>query len=163
MTRPPNTRAATSPDTKNRKKLMKKTTSTSTSSTKNSGASTPPAPEDCAHTHSHSQTSTMGRRHTTATWLEHNHHHNHHRHHNHNHSHSHDTYSSSDLVQAKSKDEFWSSTSTTQERQKIREFWLELGEEDRRSLVKIEKEAVLRKMKEQQRHSCNCTVCGKKR
>ncbi|ORY92293.1 salt tolerance down-regulator-domain-containing protein [Syncephalastrum racemosum] len=60
-------------------------------------------------------------------------------------------------------DEFWSSTNNSEERQKIREFWLQLGEEERRSLVKVEKEAVLRKMKEQQKHSCNCSVCGKKR
>jgi hypothetical protein len=61
------------------------------------------------------------------------------------------------------KDNFWSSTNNTEERQKIREFWLQLGEDERRSLVKVEKEAVLRKMKEQQKHSCNCSVCGKKR
>ncbi|KAI8089233.1 salt tolerance down-regulator-domain-containing protein [Halteromyces radiatus] len=60
-------------------------------------------------------------------------------------------------------DEFWSATSSTEERQKIREFWLQLGEDERRSLVKVEKEAVLRKMKDQQRHGCNCSVCGKKR
>ena len=63
----------------------------------------------------------------------------------------------------KSHDEFWSNNSNTEERQKIREFWLQLREDERRSLVKVEKEAVLRKMKEQQRHSCNCSVCGKKR
>lgn len=63
----------------------------------------------------------------------------------------------------KDDDSFWSSTNNTEERQKIREFWLQLGEEERRSLVKVEKEAVLRKMKEQQKHSCNCSVCGKKR
>ena len=54
-------------------------------------------------------------------------------------------------------------TSTQEERERIKEFWLSLGEEDRRSLVKVEKEAVLRKMKEQQKHSCSCTVCGRKR
>ncbi|KAK4510274.1 uncharacterized protein ATC70_004704 [Mucor velutinosus] len=63
----------------------------------------------------------------------------------------------------KTEDNFWSSTNNTEERQKIREFWLQLGEDERRSLVKVEKEAVLRKMKEQQKHSCNCSVCGKKR
>ncbi|KAI8997211.1 salt tolerance down-regulator-domain-containing protein [Pilobolus umbonatus] len=61
------------------------------------------------------------------------------------------------------EDNFWSSTNNTEERQKIREFWSQLGEDERRSLVKVEKEAVLRKMKEQQKHSCNCSVCGKKR
>jgi hypothetical protein len=75
--------------------------------------------------------------------------------------------SSSSSKTAKSKvkeeDSFWSSTNNTEERQKIREFWLQLGEDERRSLVKVEKEAVLRKMKEQQKHSCNCSVCGKKR
>jgi hypothetical protein len=54
-------------------------------------------------------------------------------------------------------------TSTLEERERIRDFWLGLGEDDRKSLVKIEKEAVLRKMKEQQKHSCSCSVCGRKR
>ncbi len=59
-------------------------------------------------------------------------------------------------------DQIWN-TSTQAERENIKQFWLELGEEERRSLVKVEKEAVLRKMKEQQKHSCSCTVCGRKR
>lgn len=58
--------------------------------------------------------------------------------------------------------QIWS-TSTTEERERIKEFWLGLGEDERRNLVKIEKEAVLRKMKEQQKHSCMCAVCGRKR
>lgn len=61
-----------------------------------------------------------------------------------------------------SQDQIWN-TSTQAERENIKQFWLELGEEERRSLVKVEKEAVLRKMKEQQKHSCSCTVCGRKR
>ena len=61
-----------------------------------------------------------------------------------------------------SKDRIWN-TSTQEERERIKEFWLSLGEDDRRSLVKVEKEAVLKKMKEQQKHSCTCTVCGRKR
>ena len=60
------------------------------------------------------------------------------------------------------KDRIWN-TSSVEERERIREFWLSLGEDDRKSLVKIEKEAVLRKMKEQQKHSCSCSVCGRKR
>lgn len=54
-------------------------------------------------------------------------------------------------------------TSGPEERESIKEFWLSLGEEERRSLVKVEKDAVLKKMKEQQKHSCSCTVCGRKR
>ncbi|KAF2274161.1 uncharacterized protein EI97DRAFT_435523 [Westerdykella ornata] len=54
-------------------------------------------------------------------------------------------------------------TTTNEERNNIREFWLGLNENERKSLVKIEKEAVLKKMKEQQKHSCSCTVCGRKR
>lgn len=65
-------------------------------------------------------------------------------------------------AQNASKDRIWN-TSTAEERERIKEFWLSLGEEDRRSLVKVEKEAVLKKMKEQQKHSCSCTVCGRKR
>ncbi|KAI9673145.1 MAG: Stress response protein nst1 [Caeruleum heppii] len=61
-----------------------------------------------------------------------------------------------------SRDRIWNA-SAQEERERIKEFWLSLGEEDRRSLVKVEKEAVLRKMKEQQKHSCSCTVCGRKR
>lgn len=63
---------------------------------------------------------------------------------------------------AGAKDRIWN-TSTAEERERIKEFWLSLGEEERKALVKIEKEAVLRKMKEQQKQSCSCTVCGRKR
>lgn len=63
---------------------------------------------------------------------------------------------------SKKKDRIWN-TSTNEERERIKDFWLSLGEEERRSLVKVEKEAVLRKMKEQQKHSCSCSVCGRKR
>lgn len=55
------------------------------------------------------------------------------------------------------------STNSSEERERIKEFWLGLGEEERRALVKVEKEAVLKKMKEQQKHSCSCAVCGRKR
>ncbi|KAI9815325.1 MAG: Stress response protein nst1 [Pycnora praestabilis] len=65
-------------------------------------------------------------------------------------------------IQPTSRDRIWN-TSTQEERERIKDFWLSLGEEERRSLVKVEKEAVLRKMKEQQKHSCSCTVCGRKR
>ncbi|KAK8143544.1 Stress response protein nst1 [Beauveria asiatica] len=63
---------------------------------------------------------------------------------------------------AMSRDKIWS-TSNHEERERIKEFWLGLGEEERKSLVKVEKDAVLRKMKEQQKHTCSCTVCGRKR
>ncbi|KAG9240772.1 salt tolerance down-regulator-domain-containing protein [Calycina marina] len=61
-----------------------------------------------------------------------------------------------------SRERIWN-TSSNEERERIKEFWLSLGEEDRKSLVKVEKDAVLKKMKEQQKHSCTCTVCGRKR
>jgi hypothetical protein len=61
-----------------------------------------------------------------------------------------------------SQKKIWN-TSGPEERESIKEFWLSLGEEERRSLVKVEKDAVLKKMKEQQKHSCSCTVCGRKR
>ncbi|CRG86406.1 Stress response protein nst1 [Talaromyces islandicus] len=60
------------------------------------------------------------------------------------------------------KERIWN-TSTQEERENIKKFWLELGEDERRALVKVEKDAVLKKMKEQQKHSCSCTVCGRKR
>ncbi|PMD48928.1 hypothetical protein L207DRAFT_448201 [Hyaloscypha variabilis F] len=61
-----------------------------------------------------------------------------------------------------SKEKIWN-TSSAEERERIKEFWLSLGEDERKSLVKVEKDAVLKKMKEQQKHSCSCTVCGRKR
>ncbi|KAF6828279.1 stress response protein NST1 [Colletotrichum musicola] len=61
-----------------------------------------------------------------------------------------------------SKDKIWN-TDTQEERERIKEFWLGLGEDERKSLVKVEKDAVLKKMKEQQKHTCSCTVCGRKR
>ena len=64
--------------------------------------------------------------------------------------------------QSAKNSKIWS-TSTTEERERIKEFWLGLGEEERRNLVKVEKDAVLKKMKEQQKHNCSCAVCGRKR
>lgn len=55
------------------------------------------------------------------------------------------------------------STSSVEERERIKDFWLGLSEKERRDLVKVEKEAVLRKMKDQQKHNCSCAVCGRKR
>ena len=51
----------------------------------------------------------------------------------------------------------------TRDRARIREFWLQLREDERRSLVMIEKDDVLVKLKELQRHSCSCSLCGKKK
>lgn len=55
------------------------------------------------------------------------------------------------------------SQSSAQDRENIRSFWLGLSEAERRDLLQIEKDAVLRKMKEQHRHSCGCAVCGRKK
>lgn len=61
-----------------------------------------------------------------------------------------------------SREKIWN-TSSQEERERIKEFWLGLSEAERKSLVKVEKDAVLKKMKEQQKHTCSCTVCGRKR
>lgn len=53
--------------------------------------------------------------------------------------------------------------SSPEDREHIRAFWLELNEAERRDLLQIEKDAVLKKMKEQHRHSCGCAVCGRKK
>ncbi|KZT21322.1 hypothetical protein NEOLEDRAFT_763368 [Neolentinus lepideus HHB14362 ss-1] len=65
-------------------------------------------------------------------------------------------------AKGKEANKIWS-TNSAEERERIKEFWLGLGEDERRNLVKVEKEAVLKKMKEQQKHSCSCAVCGRKR
>lgn len=93
--------------------------------------------------------------------------------HNHNHPHPHPPTSttkpsssaagsSAKLAKPAPPAKIWS-TSSTEERERIKEFWLGLGEQDRKSLVKVEKENVLKKMKDQQKHSCGCAVCGRKR
>ncbi|KAI1371653.1 hypothetical protein F4677DRAFT_434759 [Hypoxylon crocopeplum] len=61
-----------------------------------------------------------------------------------------------------SREKIWN-TSGPEERERIKQFWLGLGEDERKSLVKVEKDAVLKKMKEQQKHTCSCSVCGRKR
>ena len=60
------------------------------------------------------------------------------------------------------KRSLWYKTST-EEMRGCKEYWLSLSEKERRSLVRIEKDSILKKMKEQQKHSCSCTVCGRKR
>lgn len=64
--------------------------------------------------------------------------------------------------QAPAPARIWS-TSSAEERERIKEFWLGLSEKERRELVKLEKETVLKKMKDQQKHGCSCAVCGRKR
>lgn len=54
-------------------------------------------------------------------------------------------------------------TASAEERENITQFWLALTEAERRDLLQVEKDAVLRRMKEQQRHSCACAVCGRKK
>jgi len=54
-------------------------------------------------------------------------------------------------------------TSSQEEQNQIKDFWHGLTESERKSLVKIEKDAVLKTLKEQQKQSCSCTVCGRKR
>ncbi|KAJ1338795.1 hypothetical protein BSLG_006432 [Batrachochytrium salamandrivorans] len=49
------------------------------------------------------------------------------------------------------------------ERLRLRDFWLQLSEEDRSALVKLEKEAVLKKVRDQQKQTCSCHVCGRRR
>nr|CDI56501.1 conserved hypothetical protein [Melanopsichium pennsylvanicum 4] len=55
------------------------------------------------------------------------------------------------------------STSSAEERERIKGFWLGLSMKDRQKLVQVEKETVLKKMKEQQKFLCSCAVCGRKR
>ena len=64
-------------------------------------------------------------------------------------------------TQSTKNNTIWS-TSSTEERERIKEFWLGLGEEERRNLVKVEKDMVLKKMRDQQRHACHCVTCSKK-
>lgn len=69
---------------------------------------------------------------------------------------------SSRLGSVSSKEKIWN-TNSQEERRRIKDFWLDLSEEERKSLVKVEKDTVLRKMKEQQKMTCSCHFCGRKR
>ncbi|WVQ76675.1 hypothetical protein IAR50_006349 [Cryptococcus sp. DSM 104548] len=90
--------------------------------------------------------------------------------HNHNHPHTHPPASkATSSAAAKGKApaaqppaKIWTQSSA-EDRENIRQFWLGLTEAERRDLLRIEKDAVLRKMKEQHRHSCGCAVCGRKK
>ncbi|WVN88889.1 uncharacterized protein L203_104104 [Cryptococcus depauperatus CBS 7841] len=84
------------------------------------------------------------------------------------HAHNHPT-SKSSTASAKGKApapappaKIWTQSSA-EDRENIRQFWLGLSEAERRDLLRIEKDAVLKKMKEQHRHSCGCAVCGRKK
>lgn len=60
-------------------------------------------------------------------------------------------------------DKIWD-TSTTEEKERVRQFWRSLSYEERRELVKIPKQTVMQEMREQKRNKdCNCHLCGKKR
>ncbi|KAI9193508.1 uncharacterized protein BJ171DRAFT_525912 [Polychytrium aggregatum] len=59
-------------------------------------------------------------------------------------------------------DDIWY-RSDADEALRIRHFWNSLSEDDRKALVRLEKESVLKKIKDQQRQSCSCSICGKKR
>ena len=63
---------------------------------------------------------------------------------------------------SKAKSDIWN-MEESEERKRVKEFWLSLSEESRNALIRLEKEAVLRKMKEQQKHTCTCSVCGRRR
>jgi hypothetical protein len=60
------------------------------------------------------------------------------------------------------KSDIWFVSDRT-EKQRIKEFWMSLAPDERKALVKLEKELVLKKIKEQQRQACSCSVCGRKR
>jgi len=87
----------------------------------------------------------------------------------HNHTHTHTAPASAKAPATKGKAvantppaKIWT-TASAEERENITQFWLGLTEAERRDLLQIEKDAVLRRMKEQQRHSCGCAVCGRKK
>jgi hypothetical protein len=54
-------------------------------------------------------------------------------------------------------------TSTVEERERIKDYWHGLGQEERKRLIRLEKEAISKRMKDHQRHACSCAVCARKR
>lgn len=58
-------------------------------------------------------------------------------------------------------DSIWKQNKSDKEQ--IKSFWLTLSETQRRSLVILEKNQVLARIKQQQKAACSCSVCGRKR
>ncbi|EIW68662.1 hypothetical protein TREMEDRAFT_74127 [Tremella mesenterica DSM 1558] len=56
----------------------------------------------------------------------------------------------------------WQQTSP-EARVQIQQFWLELNEAQRRELLSAEVKETMQKMRDQQRNSCACAVCGRKK
>ena len=67
-----------------------------------------------------------------------------------------------DVSRSQANDRFWN-TNSNEERERIKAFWISLSEDERKNLVKLEKDTILKKMKEQQKNTCSCAVCGRKR
>jgi hypothetical protein len=49
------------------------------------------------------------------------------------------------------------------ERQLIIKFWQSLNNESRKKIIRIDRNELLKKIKEKYRHICSCSVCGRKR
>lgn len=61
-----------------------------------------------------------------------------------------------------SQQKIWNTT-TSEEKERIKEFWLGLSEQERRNLVRVEKEHVSKRVKEGSKIlNCSCHVCGRK-
>jgi len=61
-----------------------------------------------------------------------------------------------------SSQKIWNTT-TAEEKERIKEFWLGLSEQERRNLVRVEKEHVSKRVKEGSKIlNCSCHVCGRK-
>lgn len=64
--------------------------------------------------------------------------------------------------QSGSSQKIWNTT-TAEEKQRIKEFWYGLSEQERKNLVRIEKEHVSKRVKEGSKIlNCSCHVCGRK-
>ena len=62
----------------------------------------------------------------------------------------------------KQKKKIWNTT-TAEEKERIKEFWIGLTEQERKDLVRIEKEHVHKRIKEGSKIlNCSCHVCGRK-
>lgn len=60
------------------------------------------------------------------------------------------------------RQKIWNTT-TAEEKERIKEFWLGLSEQERRNLVRVEKEHVSKRVKEGSKIlNCSCHVCGRK-
>ncbi|ODV85547.1 hypothetical protein CANARDRAFT_23075 [[Candida] arabinofermentans NRRL YB-2248] len=98
----------------------------------------------------------------------HNHNHNHHSHNHHRLSNEESLHRQQQIIQRQSTNPvfgnyLWNSNTSPEEKERIKQFWVSLDDERKRSIIQISKGEVLKVIREEQKVSCNCKICGNRK